>query len=479
MAISGAPFWVEGARARSRSTRNLLLWVLVAATVVRVAYAVGAWLVTRDLSVFIEQDTDSYLGPARDLLARGTFTVNGRPELQRTPGYPLLLMIGLTMGALIPVTIAIQVLLSVVTTLGVVVIANLVSGDRRAGIVAGALYAFEPISIDRTPAIATETLYTTFAVWGLALLVVYVRERRLPALLGGTSLLSVGTYVRPAGYYLPFGLMLFLAALVAVARDWRRLAQLGLAAAVAIAIVLPWHIRNRALGFQGFSAISAVNMYFYNAAAVEARRAGTSYADVQAAMGYRDGSVYLRLHPEQATWSPGRRFGYMGREGARVVEDNLALYARIHAEGMLRVLLDPGALSLLQPYGLYKGNSGVLSVIVTSGLVNGLRQILRTNVLGFALLVALGALLMASYVLAVRGWLSRARDPAVLLLVLAIAYFITIAGGPVAVGRFRHPAMPFVCVLAAIGLIASAIARRRVVGQNLDAVPVGLTRSAS
>jgi len=37
--------------------------------------------------------------------------------------------------------------------------------------------------------------------------------------------------------------------------------------------------------------------------------------------------------------------------------------------------------------------------------------------------------------------------------VLSIAYFITIAGGPVGVGRFRHPAMPFVCVLAAMGLV--------------------------
>jgi 4-amino-4-deoxy-L-arabinose transferase-like glycosyltransferase len=462
---------VEGPTEQARSPRELLLWVLVAAMVVRIAYAVGAWLVTRDPSVFWDQDTASYVEPARELLAHGTFTVGGQPDLQRTPGYPFLLVIGLWMGALVPVTIAIQVLLSVLTTLGVAVVANLVAGDRRVGIVAGALYAIEPISVGRTPALATETLFTTFVVWGLALIVAYLRQKRLPALLGGTALLSLAAYVRPAGYYLPFVLVLVLVTVAVVGRDWQRLGHLGLAAGVAVAIVLPWHVRNRAFGYPGFSAISAVNMYFYNAAAVQARRAGTSYADVQAAMGYRDGRIYSRLHPEQDTWSPGRRFSYMGGEGARVVKDNLALYARIHAEGMLRVMLDPGALSLLQPYGLYKGNSGVLSVIVTSGLTSGLRQILRANMLGFALLVVLGAVLLATYVLALRGWLvgARGHDPARLLLVVTIVYFITIAGGPVAVGRFRHPAMPFVCVLAAMGLLAHASARRHVVRADAPA----------
>ena len=145
------------------------------------------------------------------------------------------------------------------------------------------------------------------------------------------------------------------------------------------------------------------------------------------------------------------------------MKDNLRLYSRIHAEGMMRALLDPGALSLLQPYGLYKGNSGVLSSIVTTGLVSGVREILRANVLGFVLLVVFGAVLLAIYILALRGWLLDARGhaPAGTLLVLTIVYFITIAGGPVAVGRFRHPAMPFVCVLAAMGVVSYVDARRR------------------
>src|SRR5262249_9338916 len=148
------------------------------------------------------------------------------------------------------------------------------------------------------------------------------------------ALLSAAAYVRPAGYYLPFALAVFLAVAAAAHRDWRRLAHVGFAAIVAIAVVLPWHVRNRALGFLGFSAITAVNMYFYNAAAVEARREGTSYIEVQTSMGYHDAGIYARQHPEQVGWSPGQRFSYMGVEGGRMVKENLALYARIHADGM-------------------------------------------------------------------------------------------------------------------------------------------------
>lgn len=433
------------------STREALWWVLSITLVTRASYALGAWLVTRDASVFFEQDTGSYLAPARELLDRGTFTVGGQPELQRTPGYPLLLTAGLWLGALVPVTIAIQIALCVLTDLGVFVVTQRLTGNRRAAVLAAALYAFEPISIRQTATLGTETLFTASVVWALAAMIMYVRGASWRTLAVGTALLSIATYVRPAGYYLPFALLVFLAVMAAMRREWRHLPHVALATAIAVAAVLPWHLRNQALGFRGFSAIAAVNMYFYNAAAVQAVRTGTPYADVQAALGYRDGGIYLRHHPEQVTWRPGERFSYMREEGVRVVTEHLPLYARIHAAGMFRAMFDPGALSLLQPYHLYPAKSGVLSRIVSNGLVSGLREVLRTNAFAFSLLVVLGGILLALYILALRGLLVDRRflDPSALLLALTVAYFITIAGGPIAVGRFRHPAMPFVCALAA------------------------------
>jgi hypothetical protein len=41
----------------------------------------------------------------------------------------------------------------------------------------------------------------------------------------------------------------------------------------------------------------------------------------------------------------------------------------------------------------------------------------------------------------------------IVLLVCGIAYLVAVGGGPVGYGRFRHPAMPLLAILAAIGLM--------------------------
>src|SRR5687768_15658090 len=261
---------------------STLGWILLGAILVRALYVLGAWLASRDPSVFTGPDTITYVNPARELLERGTFSVNGTPELVRTPGYPLLLLPGLWLGHLAVVTISIQILLGALTTLGVCALARRVFGSVQISHVAAALYAVEPLSIAYTAIIATETLFATLTVWGLVLIVEYVRVDRVAALIGGAALLAAATYVRPAGYYLPFGLFALLAVLSAVRRDWRRVGQCVLGACVAAAVVIPWRARNSANGYHGMSAISAVNMYYYNGAAILAARNGSSYYEMQA-----------------------------------------------------------------------------------------------------------------------------------------------------------------------------------------------------
>ena len=190
-----------------------------------------------------------------------------------------------------------------------------------------------------------------------------------------------------------------------------------------------------------------------------------------------DDEAYLRIHPEQRTWSPGERFEHMGAEGARLVRENLPLYARLHVAGTVRVLLDPAAIDLLKPYRLYPAQGGLLDRIVTHGLSDGLRYLFRTRPFAASWLVGLGIVLGVVYLLALRGLLVQRHflEPSVILLVACIAYFVVIAGGPVAVSRFRHPAMPMLCVLAAAGIHAPwrRIRRRAAIGASGGARPIG------
>ena len=69
--------------------RRLLMPFIVVATIVKL-FAFGL-LVRQNPHAALMHDTPSYTAPIEDLLHHASFTVRGVPEVQRTPGYPLLL----------------------------------------------------------------------------------------------------------------------------------------------------------------------------------------------------------------------------------------------------------------------------------------------------------------------------------------------------------------------------------------------------
>jgi 4-amino-4-deoxy-L-arabinose transferase-like glycosyltransferase len=440
---------------RSSSAQRLsLARILVFAVVVRASVVLSAWWITGGVKAFHSLDTEGYVAPARELLTHGTFTVHGQPELIRTPGYPLLLAIGIILGHLEGVTIAIQIVISALTVAGVYVLVDRLVDDNRTALLAAALYSIEPLSILYSAMLLTETFFTGVLVWGLVLAVVRARGGSVASLMAGSALLAATAYIRPAGYFLPFCVLGILALHALLKHRWSQWRPLLLATGAAALVLAPWQLRNRALGYAGMSAITAEYMYFYNAAALRAASSGASFAAVQTEMGYGNDSVYLALHPEQRAWSPGERYRFMAAQGSREVTQNIPRYSRIYLAGLARVLFDPGAIDLLKLYGLYPTSGGLLSLIVTAGLINGLTHLLQSHPLAIALLILLGLVLATSYVLAIRGLAGRLhlKDPAVALLLASAVYLVAIAGGPAGLNRFRHPVMPIICAFAAVGL---------------------------
>jgi dolichyl-phosphate-mannose-protein mannosyltransferase len=438
-----------------RATDPALLKILAIAVLVRVLVAASAWLVTRDPTVFHSPDTITYVAPAEEILRSATFSVRGQPEIVRTPGYPLLLVPGLLLGHLEVITIILQIGLSALTVWGAFVIARrLFPNDRRAARIAATLYALEPLSVIYSAILLTETLFTVMIVWGIVLIVAYERGGSARTLACGTVALAASAYVRPASWLLPFALLIVLGARALFAHRSEVLRTLGLAGAAAAAVIAPWQLRNRAAGFHGMSAISGEYLYFYDAAALRARRNHTSFEATQTAMGWNNDSLYLALHPEQRSWRPGERFEFMASEGSREVREHIGQYALIHLAGMARVAFDPGAIDALKLYRLYPASGGLLSRILTEGVAKAIAHLLQVNPLAFVLSVVLAMALVAIYGLSLRGLVANRRflDPAIAVLVITIAYFVVIAGGPAGLNRFRHPAMPFLCVLAAAGL---------------------------
>jgi hypothetical protein len=94
-----------------------LVWILVAALMLRVAYSMIAWASAGTAEVFYSPDSPGYVALAEGLASEGAFRAAGMPgmALTRTPGYPLFLVPAVLTGATEPVTIALQILLSLLT----------------------------------------------------------------------------------------------------------------------------------------------------------------------------------------------------------------------------------------------------------------------------------------------------------------------------------------------------------------------------
>jgi hypothetical protein len=214
----------------------------------------------------------------------------------------------------------------------------------------------------------------------------------------------------------------------------------------------PWMLRNsKVAGYRGFSAISDVSLYFYSAAAVLAKLEHKSFAAEQEEMGFWDNQRYLEVHPEQKTWSPAQIFHFMAAESQRIISRHLPSYLLIHARGFLIFLFDTEATVILKAVHLYPESGGLLSRTVDEGLFRGVMWLLRQYPIVAAAFFVLGIQLLLYYGLALLG-LRHLPVAVGCFFVSLVLYFLLVSGGPAAVGRFRAPIMPLICISAGVGL---------------------------
>jgi hypothetical protein len=322
------------------------------------------------------------------------------------------------------------------------------------------LYALEPLSILYTSLILTETLFASLVAAFLFCLADYFNHRQaLGTLVLAALALSASVYVRPVSYYLPILVSLvLLPALLFRFKKMKYVLHVAVFLAISFGLVGAWQVRNRIqTGYRGFSAISDLNLYLYQGASAKARAQGLPFSDVQQQLRSFEG------HPEHNSWTDAQKSVFMRREGVKMILEHPLAYVRVHLGGMARILFDPGSVDFLKVFHSYPRLGGTLADIADRGLLPVVLGLVRGNPLVFWSQLALFAVLAAYYVLALLG-LCRASPADVwnrIALVALIAYFVAVSGGPHGYSRFRHPAMPFLCVLAGYGLYSLAVRRQQ------------------
>jgi 4-amino-4-deoxy-L-arabinose transferase-like glycosyltransferase len=425
---------------------------LLAALSLRIALLVAAFALT-GTAVMTQGDTTSYLNPGRNMILYGVFATAGAPEIDRTPGYPLFAEITGMAWDNVSLAVTAQIALSLISLLLVRRIADRIFPNRNAGIVAAWLYAIEPLSIVYMARLMPETLFVLLLLLAIGRILDFQSGGKLTVLaLAGVSL-AAATYVRPVSYYLVFPLAAGLAITAPKQRGLRWKAPL-LLLLVALPLLAAWQLRNFAeTGYSGFSSIVEKNLYFFQSAEVTAELQHISLESEQKNLGYPEDKYYPAAHPEQRSWSQSQRLRFMRTQAAKTLAAHPGLYLQTHLAGMGLVAFTPCATELLQLIGMYPSGDAMPHRILNEGILNSAWRVILSHPTVAITMALLEGFLLFLYVFAIRGCLSQNKlRPALLTIVGVALYFLLISGGAQAVGRYRLPVMPELCILAAGGL---------------------------
>lgn len=413
--------------------------IILVALVLRVAFPVLVFGLSKEVKVFYDNDTIEYIEPATSLITSRQFTTNGIPEIERTPGYPLLLIPGIMSGHIEPVTIALQIVLSCFCVLVVYKIGMLLFDSHEISLLCAGLYAVEPLTIMYCSRLYSETLYVTVLLIFLYFLIRYLKSGALSDIILSAVTLAATAYVRPISYFMPLliAIALVLWAVPRRSLDRKLFFHAGIFLLASMSIIAVWQARNRIeTGYSGFSAISDQNLYFYLGGGILAEKYKIDMADQLTNMGYGDPETYFSLHPEQRTWSRDEIYRYRGKEGVKLVIKDFRTFLKLAIENTITTLRETGTTDLLDMF----------KVDQNSPAGARLKWILKLPLF----IVLLGYWLLAAVGVFSKRWRNGEQ---LMVLILVGAYLILIASiGGIGYSRFRHPVMPIICLMAGCGL---------------------------
>jgi 4-amino-4-deoxy-L-arabinose transferase-like glycosyltransferase len=423
-------------------TRTLYI-ILLVALVCRAGLLAMLWKDPADR--IYTPDSQAYIQLSHSLVTWGTFERDGHPEIFRTPGYPMLLAFASPwQDSWWRAVLVVQVVLDVALVYLTFLLGWTLAGER-AGLIAAALLAIEPLAVASCLRILSDSLYAFLFILAVLLLVHHLRSSRWWALLAAALVLGAACYVRPVGLAMTAAVVVLLLIIGGKLR-WRRA---GVLAGIVALSVAPWVVHNALVAdYVGFSSSATDAMYYFAAPEVVAVTDRIPPDEARAEMKKADELA-------NAEKSPGQAATARKEEALRIITEHPWLYVRLHLKGCLGFFL-PGATDVLETVGLTTGERGTLDVLHTQGVAAAIRHYFAgsPSVLPVVapLLIATAVQYLGTLLCVARG--IRRKIPAEAWLLAALVVAAALLHGPFGLPRYRLPVAPLLCVAAGVGLAA-------------------------
>ena len=431
--------------------------VFLAALAIRILCALPA---LRSPELLTRPDSDTYLQPALALVQDGAMNVAPgvrEAAVQRPPGYILFLAMLIALFGRSTALFALAGCLVDALTVFPVALTGRELAGRRAGFWAAALYALNLTALANAPLILADPLLGFLCACQVFFLVRTRRTGRLADFLCGAVFAAAATLVKPVD--LPVFLVLIPLILAPVVfRSWKKTAGAVLLTMLVFCVVLmPWMIRNRAVG-AGFALDrNSGSTALHNTAAILARVKHTNGDTERAA---------LEVEAETAFAADPKRFaGIAERENwylSRYRETILTHPGAAAATHLFQVwILLPDLPDFLQNLGLRTGERGTLAILRKNGVPAAFRHYMDGSYAAAFLAMPFLLISGALWALTAAGaWIyARRRGWTVLTLFAVFVLYYLAAPGPVLMPRYQIPALPFACALA--GAVISVCGIRR------------------
>lgn len=414
-----------------RSTRCVQL-----AAVAALAFILRSmWLLRSGSDWAVGSDSHLYLALARGIRQGCGFAafdgICRVPEVMRTPGYPLFLVPFLEHYKL---AILAQAVLGALVCVYVAKFSTR-RGDSLAGILAALLVAVDVPTILNSKELITEALFQ-------AVLTPAILSALDGSVLVGGAMLGVAALIRPVGEVL----VPLIAIPFCAAGNWRRAAM---ALVLPLLIVACWAIRNdRVAGVLTLTVEGPMNLYLYTAPAVIARHDNISAHDARSSF---DRELHARTsNASGQTAEPPAAYGHEPTVWMLESDPTLANFMLSKSMSVIaRHPFDTAAITVegLAPlaFAPYVLESGWRGFVTNPRVVTALRfastafQIVMLAALWLGVLLAL-----IDSPRDIERWILLAA--AILALLPAAPYV-----GMISI-RYRAPAIPFLAVLAGIGI---------------------------
>lgn len=388
------------------------------------------WLYFAHFRAFLSPDSKTYLIPAHNLLYGKGFTdVDGRPEVIRTPGYPLLLAVCMLANLDVRHIVLLQHLFNVLLVASVAVFALKLTGGRAQALTAGLLLSVDLPMLDAANTVLSDTLFAFllfFSLWLIyketnSLQLDYKRVAFSGFLAGASSL------VRPVAVFLVVPVIAF----ICVTRSRSKFRTSIIFGVLFLIAPLTWSARNYfTVGHFVFSYIPNINMLLYRAAGVLAiNEPGDFYRNLethQQELLSRACGDLERLYGRECAATPvPDKASYFSHLGASIVLSHPIASAKLAVHGASSMMLGLDSVTFAQIVHMRPRPAKMLGRLYTCSA---------------ALLSLLGAAF----------WWKRNRKMFYLFF-FTTAYFILLSAGAESYFRFRVPITPLYVIAAAAG----------------------------